>query len=144
MAAQNVGHTVKPEAKVDGEKKKKREEGEDGNAEYCLLIHTHAYSPACLFLETRLDEILKWLDGLNCAEKQDVTLSLRQPDTCKWLFDTTQYKTWRDGESSFLWLRGKRRTSQALSNILAHMPWLRFQLGRVSPCWRMSTFRVSR
>ncbi|KAF8549464.1 hypothetical protein OG21DRAFT_1488513 [Imleria badia] len=55
----------------------------------------------------KLEEILKWLDGLNCAEKQDATLSLRQPDTCKWLFDTTQYKKWRDDDSSFLWLRGK-------------------------------------
>ncbi|KAI9568426.1 hypothetical protein HD554DRAFT_766586 [Boletus coccyginus] len=55
----------------------------------------------------KVEEISKWLDGLNCAEKQDVTLSLRQEDTCKWLFDTTQYKTWQDGESGSLWLRGK-------------------------------------
>jgi len=26
---------------------------------------------------------LEWLDGLDCAAKQDVTLSLRQPDTCE-------------------------------------------------------------
>ncbi|KAF8133974.1 hypothetical protein EV363DRAFT_1214661, partial [Boletus edulis] len=57
--------------------------------------------------EKKLEEILKWLDGLNCAEKHDVTLSLRQDDTCKWLFDTTQYKMWRDGESGSFWLRGK-------------------------------------
>ncbi|KAF8549090.1 hypothetical protein OG21DRAFT_639548 [Imleria badia] len=55
----------------------------------------------------KLEEILKWLDGLNCAERQDVTLSLRQPDTCMWLFDTTPYMMWRDRQSSFLWLRGK-------------------------------------
>ncbi|KAF8440036.1 hypothetical protein L210DRAFT_808616, partial [Boletus edulis BED1] len=54
-----------------------------------------------------LEEITKWLDGLNCGEKQDNTLALRQPDTCKWLFDTAQYKMWRDGGKSFLWLRGK-------------------------------------
>ena len=76
----------------------------------------------------KLEEILMWLDGLNCAEKQDVTLSLRQPDTCKWLFHTTQYKRWRDGngdgdgDSSFLWLRGKRETSQALLSVLADVP----------------------
>ncbi|KAG6372884.1 ankyrin repeat-containing domain protein [Boletus reticuloceps] len=57
--------------------------------------------------EKELEEILKWLDGLTCAEKHDVTLSLRQEDTCKWLFDTTQYKMWRDGESGSFWLRGK-------------------------------------
>ncbi|KAF8550269.1 hypothetical protein OG21DRAFT_441897 [Imleria badia] len=38
------------------------------------------------------NEILMWLDGLSCAWKQDETISLRQPDTCEWLFDTTQYK----------------------------------------------------
>lgn len=58
-------------------------------------------------LGKKLDEILKWLDALNCAEKQDIILSLRQPDTCKWLFATSQYKSWRDGQGSFLWLHGK-------------------------------------
>ncbi|KAF8126505.1 hypothetical protein EV363DRAFT_1268265 [Boletus edulis] len=53
------------------------------------------------------EDILRWLDGLDCTEKQDVTLLLRQPDTCRWLFDTTQYNAWRDGECSCLWLRGK-------------------------------------
>lgn len=56
----------------------------------------------------KLDDILKWLDALNCAEKQDVTLSLRQPDTCRWLFSTSQYMSWRDGQDSVLWLQGKR------------------------------------
>ncbi|KAF8549087.1 hypothetical protein OG21DRAFT_638819 [Imleria badia] len=51
---------------------------------YPLRRHTQAVK--------KLEEILKWLDGLNCAEKQDVTLSLRQSDTCKWLFDTTPYR----------------------------------------------------
>ncbi|KAF8135794.1 hypothetical protein EV363DRAFT_1551923, partial [Boletus edulis] len=55
----------------------------------------------------KLEEILKWLDGLNCAEKHDVTLSLRQEDTCEWLLNTTQYRTWRGAESGSLWLRGK-------------------------------------
>ena len=64
-------------------------------------------------LAQNFEEILGWLDGLNCAEKQDVTLLLRQPDTCKWLFDTIQYKMWRDRECSCLWLCGKRKTSAA-------------------------------
>ena len=62
-------------------------------------------------LAQNFEEILGWLDGLNCAEKQDVTLLLRQPDTCKWLFDTAQYKKWGDGECSCLWLCGKRENS---------------------------------
>ncbi|KAF8556919.1 ankyrin [Imleria badia] len=72
------------------------------------LNFTHAYVDRSRHLpEQNFKEILGWLDGLNCAEKQDVTLSLRQPDTCKWLFNTTQYKMWRNGECSGLWLRGK-------------------------------------
>ncbi|KAF8441582.1 ankyrin repeat-containing domain protein [Boletus edulis BED1] len=49
--------------------------------------------------EKQLEDILKWLDGLNCAEKHDVTLSLRQEDTCEWLLNTTQYITWRGAET---------------------------------------------
>ena len=70
------------------------------------LARVHADIP----IEKKFEEILKWLDGLNCAEKQDITLSLRQEDTCKWLFDTTQYKRWKDGENESLWLRGKRES----------------------------------
>ncbi|KAG9313599.1 ankyrin repeat-containing domain protein [Chiua virens] len=65
----------------------------------------------------KLEEVLKWLDGWDCAEKQEDTLSLRQPNTCKWLFDTTQYKTWRDPVrevGSFLWLRGKQGAGKSV------------------------------
>ena len=64
----------------------------------------------------KLEEIVKWLDGLNCAGKQDDTLSLRQPDTCKWLLHTAQYKSWGDGDESSLWLRGKRKLFGVLLN----------------------------
>ena len=70
-------------------------------------LHLHA-NHADIPAGKKLAEISKWLDGLNCAEKQDVTLLLRQKDTCQWLFDTTQYKMWKDSESGSLWLRGKR------------------------------------
>ena len=69
-------------------------------------------------LAQNLEEILKWLDGLNCAAKQDVSLLLRQPGTCKWLFDTIQYKMWRDDESAHLWLCGKRKATAVLSIVL--------------------------
>ena len=65
-------------------------------------------------LAQKFKEILGWLDGLNCVEKQDVTLLLRQPDTCKWLFNTAQYMMWRGGQSPCLWLCGKRRASAVL------------------------------
>jgi len=81
---------------------------EDGNY---TTIDFHLCATMLTFpVGEKLEEILKWLDGLNCAEKQDITSSLRQEDTCKWLFDTTQYKTWKDGTSGSLWLRGKRET----------------------------------
>ena len=83
--------------------KQREEEGRNYAAHWPPLARDHPDIPP----EKKLDEILKWLDGLNCAEKQDVTLLLRQEDTCKWLFDTTEYKMWNDGS---LWLRGKRET----------------------------------
>ncbi|KAF8555697.1 hypothetical protein OG21DRAFT_818605 [Imleria badia] len=56
----------------------------------------------------RIDDILKWLDGLSCAPKQEETLSLRQPDTCTWLHSTPKYESWKNSDDSFLWLQGKR------------------------------------
>jgi hypothetical protein len=81
--------------------KQMKEEGSNYTAQWRSLAHNHPDVP----LEKKFEAISKWLDGLNCAEKQDVTLMLRQEDTCKWMFDTTEYKMWNDGS---LWLRGKR------------------------------------
>ena len=86
--------------------KQRQEEGSIHTALWSSLERDHPD----IALEKKFEEILKWLDGLNCAEKQDVTLLLRQEDTCKWLFDTIQYKVWKNGESESLWLRGKRET----------------------------------
>ncbi|KAF8439131.1 ankyrin repeat-containing domain protein [Boletus edulis BED1] len=55
----------------------------------------------------KLDDVLRWLDGLSCAAKQEETLSLRQPDTCTWLYSTPEYESWRNSDDSFLWLQGK-------------------------------------
>ncbi|KAF8137382.1 hypothetical protein EV363DRAFT_1428288, partial [Boletus edulis] len=55
----------------------------------------------------KLDDILRWLDGLSCAAKHEETLSLRQPDTCTWLHSTPEYRSWRNSEDTFLWLQGK-------------------------------------
>jgi len=86
---------------------KQREERGNHYAVHRLsLARDHADIP----IERKLEEILKWLDGLNCAEKQDITSSLCQEDTCQWLFETTQYITWKNGESGSLWLRGKGET----------------------------------
>ncbi|KAI9567489.1 ankyrin repeat-containing domain protein [Boletus coccyginus] len=55
----------------------------------------------------RLDDILRWLSGLSCAAKQEETFLLRQPDTCTWLDSTPEYESWRNCDSSSLWLQGK-------------------------------------
>ncbi|KAF8549429.1 hypothetical protein OG21DRAFT_588736 [Imleria badia] len=55
----------------------------------------------------KLDDIIQWLDGLSCSEKQEETLSLRQPDTCTWLHSAPEYESWRNSVDSFLWLQGK-------------------------------------
>ena len=86
--------------------KQRREEGRSYTAHWPSLARHHLD----ILLEKKSEEISSWLDGLNCAEKQDVTLLLRQEDTCKWLLDTTEYKMWKDGDSGSLWLRGKRET----------------------------------
>ena len=91
---------------VDMQRKKEK----DGNP-FFVGLHSRAVGLIDSDIAQNLEEILGWLDGLNCDEKQDVILLLRQPGTCKWLFDTTQYKMWRDGECSCLWLCGKRKTS---------------------------------
>ena len=84
--------------------KQRKEERRNHTTRCPSLAHDHPD----ITLEKKLEEISNWLDGLNCAEKQDVTLLLRQEDTCKWLLDTTEYKIWKDGESGSLRLRGKR------------------------------------
>ena len=94
--------------------KQMEEEGSNYTAHWPSLARDHPDIP----LEKKFEEISKWLDGLSCAEKQDVTLLLRQEDTCKWLFDTTQYKVWEDGGSESLWLRGKRESFEILLTIL--------------------------
>lgn len=61
----------------------------------------------------QLEDISEWLDGLDCTEKHEFTLDLRQSDTCTWLPDTDAYRTWRGGEHSFLWLHGKRTSFES-------------------------------
>ena len=62
------------------------------------------------FAAQKLDKFLHFLDALDCTAKQKETSSLRQLDTCTWLFSTSEYKSWRDGNDSFLLLQGKGLT----------------------------------
>lgn len=109
VAIRQGGHTVRQERQ--GTMLHGPQKTEESNR--VIRSFSPAHRPD-VSLAKELEEIMKWLDGLNCAEKQDNMLMLRQPDTCKWLFDTAQYNLWKDGENSFLWLRGKRKTFEVL------------------------------
>ncbi|KAF8552311.1 hypothetical protein OG21DRAFT_1486288 [Imleria badia] len=58
-------------------------------------------------ISLKLNKFLHFLDALGCAAKQKETSSLRQLDTCTWLFSTEEYKSWRDANNSLLLLHGK-------------------------------------
>ncbi|KAG8215975.1 hypothetical protein J3R82DRAFT_7958 [Butyriboletus roseoflavus] len=51
----------------------------------------------------KLNSIVRQLGAWSCEN----TILLWQPDTCTWLPNTNVYKTWRNMESTFLWLHGK-------------------------------------
>lgn len=67
-------------------------------------------------VEQRLDEVSRWLAALDCTEKHNNTLKLRQEGTCTWLPETDAYKKWRTGgtRNHFLWLHGKGVVSHTL------------------------------
>ena len=58
-----------------------------------------------------LDEVLRWLDALDCTEKHNDTHKLRQQGTCTWFPKTDAYAKWRAGGCQFLWLNGKGMVS---------------------------------
>ena len=64
-----------------------------------------------LSLEQTLDEVSRWLAALDCTEKQESMLKLRQEGTCTWFPKTDAYKKWRAGGNQFLWLHGQGMVS---------------------------------
>ena len=60
-----------------------------------------------IHLAQKLNKMLKILDALYCSRKHRETSSIRQSDTCIWLPATDAYKSWREGNDTFLWLQGK-------------------------------------
>ena len=75
------------------------------------MLPLHFYMPRFQCCHTpvakKLNSILKWLHAWSCTEIYEHTLLLWQPDTCIWLPNMNAFKTWRNTESSFLWLHGK-------------------------------------
>ena len=76
-----------------------------------------------LLLEQTLDEVSRWLAALDCAEKHETMLKLRQEGTCTWFPSTDAYKKWRVGGNHFLWLHGQgvvSDTSRVTAADIAH------------------------
>ncbi|CAL1704211.1 unnamed protein product [Somion occarium] len=80
-------------------------------------VHETASSIATEQERTRLDrevklqedllrEIITWLDPRDYITKHQSIARLRQRDTCTWLFDHGEFKSWRSSKSAFLWLHG--------------------------------------
>ncbi|KAF9232190.1 ankyrin repeat-containing domain protein [Melanogaster broomeanus] len=53
-------------------------------------------------------KLLKWLDGLDCTVKHEITHKLRQKTTGEWLLNEELYMDWHNSSIRFLWLGGKR------------------------------------
>jgi hypothetical protein len=60
-----------------------------------------------MHLAQKLKKLLKVLDALGCSGKHWETSSIRQSNTCMWLPATHEYRSWREGKDTFLWLQGK-------------------------------------
>ncbi|KAF8557457.1 hypothetical protein OG21DRAFT_1520519 [Imleria badia] len=71
----------------------------------------------------KLDVILQWLDAFRCFERHRAALLQRQADTCTWLPETNEYKTWLTDEKSFLWLQGKAGCGKSVlvASVIEHL-----------------------
>ena len=73
----------------------------------CTMCFVLEPADNALSLEQKLDEVSRWLAALDCTEKHDSMLKLRQEGTCTWLPTTDAYNKWRVGGNQFLWLHGQ-------------------------------------
>ncbi|KAG8220366.1 hypothetical protein J3R82DRAFT_3312, partial [Butyriboletus roseoflavus] len=55
----------------------------------------------------KLNKLLKVLDTLKCSQKHRETSAICQSDICIWLPATDAYRSWKEGNDSFLSLLGK-------------------------------------
>ncbi|KAF9233869.1 hypothetical protein BU15DRAFT_66238 [Melanogaster broomeanus] len=53
------------------------------------------------------DELEGWMDAVDCTNKYEITLSQRQANTCRWLFDLDKYSDWYSSWDTLLWVHGK-------------------------------------
>ena len=60
------------------------------------------------FLNQESQQLLRWLSPSNCRDTQKDVFSRRQEGTGKWLFETSEFKNWLDGENRAIWCPGIR------------------------------------
>lgn len=48
----------------------------------------------------------RWLSPSDLSVNLDKALERRHPDTCQWLLDSDEYRSWRNTPNSFFWLHG--------------------------------------
>ena len=58
-----------------------------------------------------MQRIYKWLSPVDPSIAHRAAQSLRLSGTGQWLFDEVPWKKWASGKSSFLWLRGIRKST---------------------------------
>ena len=62
----------------------------------CVILQPTDYD---LSPVQKLDNISRWLTALDCTEKHNVTLRLRQENTCMWFPNMNAYQEWRFGDN---------------------------------------------
>lgn len=77
-----------------------------------------------MFAAEKLNKFLHFLNALDCTTKQEETSSLRQLDTCTWLRTTKEYRSWRNGNESFLLLQGKGHNSIFCDGYATKLFWI--------------------
>lgn len=74
-------------------------------------------------LEMEYEKNVKWLEPLEHLEDSGseyrLNLDRRQPNTCTWIFNHTEYKTWYGFDSSkILWVSGNAGMKTCLSILM--------------------------
>ncbi|KAH7910719.1 hypothetical protein BJ138DRAFT_1113828 [Hygrophoropsis aurantiaca] len=53
------------------------------------------------------EDLIRWLQPVDCSDKHATSARQRQSQTCTWLFGLPKFISWRLSPKSFLWLHGK-------------------------------------
>ncbi|KIY69978.1 hypothetical protein CYLTODRAFT_488459 [Cylindrobasidium torrendii FP15055 ss-10] len=56
--------------------------------------------------EDNLVALLKWLKPLDMVAAMNKVAQRRQPGTCQWVYESAEFRSWRESSGSLLWLHG--------------------------------------